>query len=314
MMVIMAGFMASGRVVFQFFPAVSGNNVVARVVMPEGYPLAGTQAVVEKLQVSAAETRRRVDASRDDGSSAFKNELSSVGVTIAQGAIVMMGNTGSHVAEVSLNLVPYRERGGMTPEEVVNLWRDLTPPIPDVVELSFSADAVSMGADIDLELRGRDIEQLGRAANQLTDILGGYGGLYDISNSYRSGKRELSLKVLPEAEALGLTQADLGNQVRNAFYGQEAQRVQRDRDDVRVMVRFPTEDRRALASLETMTIRLPDGTEVPALSVAALTPTVGNSTINRTDGQRTLNVTASADRDAIAPETILLELFRAHVP
>ena len=186
-------------------------------------------------------------------------------------------------------------------------------PIPDIVELSFSSDAVSMGADIDLELRGRDIQQLGRAANELTDILGGYGGLYDISNSYRSGKRELALKVLPEAESLGLTQADFGNQVRNAFYGQEAQRVQRERDDVRVMVRFP-KDRRTLASLETMTIRLPDGTEVPALSVAELTPTVGNSTINRTDGQRTLNVIASADRDAIAPETILSELFRTHIP
>ncbi|MEE3095586.1 MAG: efflux RND transporter permease subunit, partial [Pseudomonadota bacterium] len=314
MMVIMGGLMASGRVVFQFFPAVSGNNVVARVVMPEGYPLAGTQAVIEKIQASAAETRRRVDAQRDDGKSAFKNELSSVGVSITQGAIVMDGAVGSNVAEVSLNLVPYRERGGMTPQEVVNLWRDLTPPIPDVVELSFSADAVSMGADIDLELRGRDIEQLGRAANDLTDTLASYGGLYDINNSYRSGKRELALKVLPEAEALGLTQADLGNQVRDAFYGREAQRVQRGRDDVRVMVRFPQDDRRSLASLETMTIRLPDGTEVPALSVAEITPTVGNSTINRTDGQRTINVIASADREVIPPETILVEMFRKHVP
>ncbi|MEC7149879.1 MAG: efflux RND transporter permease subunit, partial [Pseudomonadota bacterium] len=314
MMVITGGLMASGRVVFQFFPAVSGNNVVARVVMPEGYPLAGTQAVIEKIQASAAETRRRVDAQRDDGKSAFKNELSSVGVSITQGAIVMDGAVGSNVAEVSLNLVPYRERGGMTPQEVVNLWRDLTPPIPDVVELSFSADAVSMGADIDLELRGRDIEQLGRAANDLTDTLASYGGLYDINNSYRSGKRELALKVLPEAEALGLTQADLGNQVRDAFYGREAQRVQRGRDDVRVMVRFPQDDRRSLASLETMTIRLPDGTEVPALSVAEITPTVGNSTINRTDGQRTINVIASADREVIPPETILVEMFRKHVP
>ena len=313
-MIIMGGLMASGRVVFQFFPAVSGNNVVARVVMPEGYPLAGTQAVIEKIQASAAETRRRVDAQRDDGKSAFKNELSSVGVSITQGAIVMVGAVGSNVAEVSLNLVPYRERGGMTPQEVVNLWRDLTPPIPDVVELSFSADAVSMGADIDLELRGRDIEQLGRAANDLTDTLASYGGLYDISNSYRSGKRELALKVLPEAEALGLTQADLGNQVRDAFYGREAQRVQRGRDDVRVMVRFPQDDRRSLASLETMTIRLPDGTEVPALSVAEITPTLGNSTINRTDGQRTINVIASADREVIPPETILVEMFRKHVP
>ena len=251
MMVIMGGLIASGRVVFQFFPAVAGNNVVARVVMPEGYPLEGTQAVIEKIQASAAETRRRVDAGRDDGKSAFKNELSSVGVSITQD-FAMVGDTGSNVAEVSLNLVPYRERGGMTPQEVVNLWRDLTPPIPDGVELCFSADAVSMGADIDLELRGRDIEQLGHAANELTEILTTYGGLYDISNSYRSGKRELALKVLPEAEALGLTQADLGNQVRDAFYGREAQRVQRGRDDVRVMVRFPQDDRRSLASLETI--------------------------------------------------------------
>ena len=314
MMIIMGGLMASGRVSFQFFPAIAGNNVVARVVMPEGYPLAGTQAVVEQIQASAAETRRRVDIDRGDASSVFKNELSSVGVSITQGAIVMVGATGSNVAEVSLNLVPYRERSGMTPQEVVNLWRDLTPPLPDVVELSFSADAVSMGADIDLELRGRDIEQLGRAAADLTDTLAGYGGLYDISNSYRSGKRELALTVLPDAEALGLTQADLGNQVRDAFYGREAQRVQRGRDDVRVMVRFPQDDRRSLASLENMTIRLPDGTEVPALSVAELTPTIGNSTINRTDGQRTINVIASADREAVAPETILVEMFRKHIP
>ena len=76
-------------------------------------------------------------------------------------------------------------------------------------------------------------------ANELSDILAGYEGLFDISNSYRSGKRELTLEILPSAEALGLTQADLGNQVRDAFYGREAQRVQRGRDDVRIMVRFP---------------------------------------------------------------------------
>ena len=288
--------------------------MVARVVMPEGYPLAGTQAIVKQIQASGEATRRIVDEGRIDGSSAFKNELSSVGVAITQGALVMSGATGSHMAEISLNLVPYRERGGMTPQEVVNLWRELTPPLPDVVELSFSADAVSLGADIDLELRGRDIEQLGRAAAELTQILESFDGLYDISNSYRSGKRELAMQIRPEAESLGLSQAELGNQIRDAFYGHEAQRVQRGRDDVRVMVRFPREDRTSLSSLENMNIRLPDGTEVPALAVAELAPTTGNSTINRTDGQRTVNVIASADRDAIAPETILLEVFRTHIP
>jgi multidrug efflux pump subunit AcrB len=269
---------------------------------------------VRKLQASGEATRLIVDGERTDGTSTFKNELSSVGVAITQGALVMTGATGSHVAEVSLNLVPFRERGGMTPQEVVKIWRDMTPPLPDVVELSFSADAVSLGEDIDLELRGRDIEQLGRAAAELTEALQGYDGLYDISNTYRSGKRELAMRIRPEAETLGLTQADLGNQIRDAFYGHEAQRVQRGRDDVRVMVRFPKEDRTSLASLENMSIRLADGTEVPALSVAELAPTTGNSTINRTDSQRTINVIASANRDQVAPETILLEVFRTHVP
>ena len=275
MLIVMGGMLASGRIVFQFFPAVSGNNVVARVVMPEGYPLSGTQAIVHELQASAAKVRAEVDADMPDGKSAFKNELASIGVTITQGALVTVGEEGSHVAEVSLNLVPYRERGGMTPQQVVQRWRELTPPLADVVELSFSADAVSIGADIDIDLRGRDINELGLVANELSDILAGYEGLFDISNSYRSGKRELTLEILPSAEALGLTQADLGNQVRDAFYGREAQRVQRGRDDVRIMVRFPEDDRRSLSSLETMNIRLPDGTEVPALSVAQLVPTEG---------------------------------------
>ena len=193
----------------------SGNNVVARVVMPEGYPLAGTQAIVKQIQASGEATRRIVDEGRTDGSSAFKNELSSVGVAITQGALVMSGATGSHMAEISLNLVPYRERGGMTPQEVVNLWRELTPPLPDVVELSFSADAVSLGADIDLELRGRDIEQLGRAAAELTQILESFDGLYDISNSYRSGKRELAMQIRPEAESLRAKQNSLIKYVKH---------------------------------------------------------------------------------------------------
>ena len=112
MLIVMGGMLASGRIVFQFFPAVSGNNVVARVVMPEGYPLSGTQAIVHELQASAAKVRAEVDADMPDGKSAFKNELASIGVTITQGALVSVGEEGSHVAEVSLNLVPYRERRG----------------------------------------------------------------------------------------------------------------------------------------------------------------------------------------------------------
>jgi multidrug efflux pump subunit AcrB len=306
--------LASGRLVFQFFPSVTGNNVVARIVMPEGYPLAGTKRALTTLQTSAQSLREQVDAELPEGETAFLNELSSIGINITQGAMVIVGETGSHMAQVSLNLVPYRERSGMTPTKIANLWRELTPPIPDALELSFSANAVSLGPDIDLELRGRDMQELGKAALALDDALHSFDSVYDISNSYRSGKRELTLEILPSAETLGLTQADLGNQVRDAFYGREAQRVQRGRDDVRIMVRFPEADRKTLNALESMHIRLPDGTEVPALSVAKLVETTGNAAIQRTDGQRRINVVGTADRSIAPPETVLTILFEETIP
>lgn len=314
LIIVMSGLFFSGRVVLQFFPAVSGNNVVARLVMPEGYPVDATAKALAQLQASAEKTRQLVDQEMDNGRSAFENELASVGLTITQGSMTVVGDSGSHIAQASLSMVPYRERAGMTPQEVVKLWREQTPPLPDVLELNFSADAVSLGADIELELRGRDLDELSRAAAELSKVLEGFEGLYDVANSYRSGKRELTLKILPSAESLGLTQAELGNQVRDAFYGHEAQRVQRGRDDVRVMVRFPEIDRKSLSALEAMAIRLPDGTEVPALSVAELVPTVGNSRIQRTDGQRTINVTAAADRGVVPPEQVLVTLFQDYLP
>ena len=314
MMMIMAATLASGRLVFQFFPSVAGNNVIARVVMPEGYPLAGTKRVLAELQRAAERVREQVDAELPAGETAFENELSSIGINITSGAMVMIGETGSHIAEVSLNLVPYRERNGKTPTEIANLWRELTPPIPDALELSFSANAVSLGPDIDLELRGRDMDALGQAALALDEVLHGFDSVYDINNSYRSGKRELTLEILPAAETLGLTQADLGNQVRDAFYGREAQRVQRGRDDVRIMVRFPEADRKSLNALESMRIRMPDGTEVPALSVAKLVETTGNAAIQRTDGQRRVNVVGTANRSVAAPETVLGILFEEKIP
>jgi multidrug efflux pump subunit AcrB len=314
MILILGAILSSGRIVFQFFPAVAGNNVVAHVSMPEGYPLSGTKRALATLQTSAEKVRAIVDADMPAGQSAFKNELSSIGLSITQGAMVVIGETGSHVAEISLNLVPYRERGGETPQAIADLWRELTPGIPDALEMSFSANAVSLGPDIDLELRGRDIDELGRAAMALDDVLQSFSGVYDINNSYRSGKRELTLQILPAAETLGLTQADLGNQVRDAFYGREAQRVQRGRDDVRIMVRFPESDRASINTLERMRIRLPDGTEVPALSVAKLVEITGKAAIQRTDGQRRINVFGTVDRAVAAPESILNILFKDRIP
>jgi len=313
-LLIMTGLLASGRVVFQFFPTVSGNDLYASIELPEGYPMARTAAALDKIETSAEQLIAELNAGRAAGDSVVTSQFKTIGLPISKSTISGSDESGSHIAEMSISLLPHEDRGGMTPQEAVARWRELTPAIPDVLEKSFTASAVSLGEDINIEIRGRDLEQIGAAATELSLILGNFDAIFDISDSYRSGKKELVFRVRPEAESLGLTQAQLGNQVRHAFYGAEAQRVQRGRDDMRIMVRYPEADRHSLQDYSKLYVRLPDGTEVPVTTVADAELGPGNATIRRVDGQRAINVTAYADRTRIAPESVLRIIESEHIP
>jgi len=144
-------------------------------------------------------------------------------------------------------------------------------------------------------ITGADFGQLQTAAEWLKQRLGEFDGVIGIADSFREGKEELLLKITPEAEALGLSQADLARQVRQAFYGDEVQRIQRGRDDVKVMLRYPRDKRRSLANLENMRIRMPGGIEVPFAEVADVTYGRGYESIRRIDRRRSVNVTADVD-------------------
>jgi multidrug efflux pump subunit AcrB len=138
--------------------------------------------------------------------------------------------------------------------------------------------------------------------------------VFDVSDSFRGGKQELELRILPSAEALGLTLSDLARQVRQAFYGDEAQRIQRGRDDVRVMVRYPEARRRSLADVEAMHIRTADGAEVPFTAVAEAVPGRGFATIRRADRQRVLTVTAEVDHAVLSPNEVIAKLRATDLP
>ena len=114
-------------------------------------------------------------------------------------------------------------------------------------------------------------------------------------DSFRAGKQEMKLGIKPAAETVGLTLESLGRQVRQAFYGEEAQRIQRGRDDVRVMVRYPRDERRSLGDLGNMRIRTPDGGQMPFSQVAVVEPGRGFASIRRVDRNRAVNITASID-------------------
>ena len=139
------------------------------------------------------------------------------------------------------------------------------------------------GDDVDVQLAGSDLGALRGAAVEVKQRLLEYAGVTEVTDSFRAGKEEVKLGIKPAAEALGLTLQDLGRQVRQAFYGEEAQRIQRGRDDIRVMVRYPRDERRSLGDLENMRIRTPGGGAVPFSQVALVEPGRGFAAIRRID-------------------------------
>jgi multidrug efflux pump subunit AcrB len=202
----------------------------------------------------------------------------------------------------------------MKAEVVAQRWREASPPIPGAEELLFTSSLFTAGNAIDLRLQSADDDQLHSAAERLKAKLSTYSGVIDISDSFLSGKEEIKLAILPSAEVLGLTLEDLATQVRQAFYGAEAQRIQREREDIRVMVRYPIEQRRSLADLENLRIRTPDGSEVPFYTVARAELGRGFASIRRTDRQRVINVTADVDRVRTNANEVMRDLRLHFLP
>jgi multidrug efflux pump subunit AcrB len=296
----------SGRMQFQFFPSVEGTHLYANLTMPEGTPVEKTAVAVERIEAAAEQLRLELDADLAEGEdSNISHIFSSIGSFIPKGSINNRGISQSNLAEIGIELNLPRNYSGLSTKTYANRWRELTGGIPDAVELGFTSEAFGMGKAISFELYGRNFDELRDAAAELRVVLQGYNGVMDVTDSFRGGKQEVQLTLLPNARNLGLTLNDLGQQIRQAFYGYEAQRIQRGKDDIRVMVRFPEDERRSLGDLESMRIRTAEGTEVPFSSVARASLARGYTTIRRVDGRRVVTVTADVNRSITTPETII---------
>lgn len=314
-LILALALIASGRVVFTFFPAIEGDRVYATLEMPEGVAVEVTARGAAQLE--AAARALQADLVELSGNEAtIANVLTSVGQAAQRGnGPPRAGGPGrSHFAEVVIELVPRTERNNIRSNMVAQMWREKVGSIPDAVKLAFSSDEYSAGEPINYELSARDVDTIRAAATDLRAELGRYNGVFDITDSFRAGKQEIKLSLLPEARTLGLTLSDLAGQVRSAFYGNEAQRIQRGQDDVRVMVRYPEIERSSIGNLEDMYIRTPQGTEVPFYSVAQFELGRGYSTINRTDGRRVINVIADVDRGAVSPEEVNASIQQQVLP
>ncbi len=306
------GALASGRLPFSFFPPLESDRVIAKLTMPLGTPARVTGEAVLHLERTAEQVATELAAQFEDAPPVM-HILSAVGgQPVSSGGAGPPGGSdpavgGGHLGEVTMQLTPSQSRSLET-REVADLWRQQVGHVQDAVELTFATSLFSVGEAINIQLEGHDVEELRSVAAAIRGKLAEYPGVIDIADSFRSGKAELKLDILPSGEALGLGLGDLARQVRQAFYGEEIQRVQRGRDDVRVMVRYTEAERRSLGALDDMRIRTPDGSEVPFATVAEARLGRGFSTIRRADRRRVVNVTADVDRTQITANEVLASL------
>jgi len=217
----------------------------------------------------------------------------------------------SNIGEVTLELLAGSDRD-VVADTLIARWRELTGPIPGTVELTYLMNTANAGNAIDILLRGKDTKRLRQATELIKKEMGEIKGATDVTDSNREGKRELKLNILPQAESVNLRLSDVAKQVRQAFYGEEVQRLQRGRDEVKVMVRYPKDERHSLENMSSMKIRTLGGAEVPFSEVATPAEGRGYSFILRRDRERAVTISADVDKSVpdANPNVIVAALTR----
>ncbi|MEO0325355.1 MAG: efflux RND transporter permease subunit, partial [Myxococcota bacterium] len=289
MLVASFGLVAGGRIQFSFLPKVEGDVITAALRMPVGTSVEETRALQERMVSAAYAT-----IEENGGEDVLRGMLSDVGdaTGFGGGPRQASGATGSHLATVMLYLVPAGEREVRT-VELVEEWREAIGEIAGAETLTFrysvGADA---GSPVALQLSHPDNDVLEDAAIRLADELQAYAGLRDIDSGVSPGKEQLNLKLTDEGRARGLTVAALARQVRDAYFGSEALRQQRGREELRVYVRRPLDERESLEDVERLIVRTPDGGEIPLGQAANVSRGRAYTELKRLDGRRTISVTA----------------------
>ncbi len=317
-LLLVAGLVAGRHLRFSFLPVIEGREVIASLEMAEGTTNERTREVAAYIEqeglAAVAELQARQPA---DEPPLLDGVLTSVGSQPVQsggpGISAEISFARSNIAEIAFRLSDPEIRD-VPAVDVERAWRERVGPIAGARQLTFASDLINLGSPVQVELSHPDTTVLAAAVPMLVDRLSRVAGVTDIRDDRGQGKRELELKLKPAARTLGITLDDLARQVRGAFFGAEALRLQRGRDEVRVYVRLPESERNTLADLQDYRIRTPQGAEAPLSEVAELSFGIGSSTINRIDGRRVVTVTADVNEALITGQEANSELTSSILP
>jgi len=304
-LILTVAMVKSGRFKYTFFPRIQSEIITATLEMPEGTATSITEKHIARMAQMAEKLQQKNIES--DGRKLIQHILITVGAGGGRPRANSSGKT--HLGNVTFEILPPESRvSTISSREIVSEWRKMIGPIPGVKELSFRAELGRGGDPINVQLKGNDFKELNGLALQIKNKLGEYDGLHDIKNSFEGGKDEVQLSIRPEAEQLGLNLKMLGTQVRHAIYGSEAQRIQRNQSEVKVMVRAPKNERYSLSDLQNLRIHTPNGADVPLSEVSVIKVGTGSATISRVDRQRIINVTADLNKEKTSANKVVSDL------
>ena len=286
-LILIIGTIAAGHTKFVFFPRVQSEVATATLVMPAGTAFESTDRIISAMTMHAKDLQ---EAYRD----------AETGESVIRNVYSISGGRNSTTGRVQMDMIPPESRTvDVTTREVVNQWRKKVGQVAGAEQLNYRAEIGGWGGSpISIELKGRNTEALNTLGEGLKKQLEQYPAVSDIEDSLSDGKEELQLELKPEARLLGLSLNQVARQVRQAVFGFEVQRVQRGREEVRVMVRYPLEARQSIETLEQMMIRIGPNQEVPLWQVANVFPGLSPDSILRVDRQRTISVNADFDKEA----------------
>ncbi|WP_411827360.1 efflux RND transporter permease subunit [Luteolibacter sp. AS25] len=290
--IVTLGLFPAGQLRFVFFPNIYNDDVSVNLSLEQG----------QSVDYLHAQTIRITDMAGELGAEYEKEYGQNPFLDIQ---VAASSNTDSSVvAELTRSTTrPY-----LSSEQVVQDWRKAVGDVAGARSLSFKATAGPPGGDLAINLESDDLDELEVAAKELSAEINTYPGTFDINDSFKSGKPEIVYSITPEGEAAGFTRYDLALAVRDAFFGREAQRVQRGRDELKVMVRYPEDQRGSLETLREMRVRAPDGTAVPFPVIANTEFSESLASIERIDNKRVVTIEASVDKAKTSSDLITKRL------
>ncbi|WP_305846151.1 efflux RND transporter permease subunit [Photobacterium kishitanii] len=287
----------SGQLRWVFFPKLPSDYIQVLVEMNDSNSVANNIKVVNQLEQALYKTDEEI----------YQQQ----GVHVVKHSFVNMRDSNDMFVLVELEK---SESLPITSFDILANWKSNIPPLVGVKSIAYEASIDRQKSDIQYSLQGDNSAQLVQAATQLKQQLGRYLGVFNIEDDLSAPTQEINIKLTPIGKLLGLSVANLTNQVRHAFQGIEVQRLLRNNEEVKVMVRYPVHERRSVGDLQNMKVVLSDGSLVPFSQVATINFIPALNSIHRVDKHRTLVVSANVQKDKASPSEIYTIINNSYLP